>query len=34
MTVMKNRTADNITTGHPINAQYVMADSTSETNAN
>ena len=33
MTVMKNQTADNTTTGHPKNAQYVMADSTSETNA-
>jgi len=34
MTVMRNQTADNITTGHPKNARYVTADFTSETNVN
>jgi hypothetical protein len=34
MTVMKNQTADNITTGRPLNAQYAIADTTLETNVN
>ena len=32
MTVMKNQTADNITTGRPLNAQYATADIILETN--
>ncbi len=34
MTVMKNQTADNITTGRPLSAQYATADTTLETNVN
>jgi hypothetical protein len=34
MTVTKNQTADNLITGHPLNAQYATADTTSETSVN
>jgi hypothetical protein len=34
MTVMKNQTADNTTTGHLLNVQYATADTTLEINVN